>query len=924
MQNSLVVARGALRIELELRPFAFTVRRAGRRLLRAAGLWVADGTASDHFIQLTEGVIPNEDLAPVERALRAEVIDARTDGAELDVVLNGGRRTRLALSISVDHRIAIRFDAEGAPLRQSIEWDRRSGERFVGLGARHATQLDQAGRSVQLGADRRYTGPDCPAEMLAQGGIPQGDCAPVPWLLSSRGYGVLVHTESNGTRFDFDGERISISTRARSGPLEVTLICDRTPAARLRSFCRLTGFPALIPEWGYGVWKSRDVYEHQDDVLDDYDGFRGHEIPLDAVVIDSPWATQYNTWEFNPHQFPDAPGTIARMRANGVRTVVWVTPWVNVDSRDGQIPPQPESERMHREPAPNYESGAAGGHFVRSGDSDEPFVTQWWMGSGSPVDFTSPAAEEWWREQAKRVLELGVEGIKADDGEGYYIPDDVRLADGRTGASAAWALGGLHRRSLQCALDEVHPGQGVLFGRSGWTGQQATGFTWAGDQASDFWSLRVLVVSALAAACSGISNFSHDVGGYLGHRLVEPCPSELLVRWLQFGCFTPLMHAHGRMPQEPWRYGERVLELYRAYALLHECLVPYVRAAAATAAHTGLPVIRPLCLTDPGDLRGWTVSDAYGYGPALWVAPVLDEDAREREVVLPRGNWIEAWSGALVRGGGEVVAPAPLERIPLWVRDGSIVVTYPASMWRVGSAMSRRPSAHSRRRCGARLASAGPRCDSRTGPGSRGGTESGRCRPSARCSLGSSRPSREGRRRRVQRDRLRLALQLYRRALVERGGPLAGQQRPRALGDQHGVSRHPGRSFDPGGDVDRVADHRELEPSAPADVARDHGAGIEPDAERHLIDGRGGDLQGGRQSLVGVIGLAPRRAENGEQTVTDELVDMAAMSVDDRHDRFEQPVDRRDDVTRAGTFGEAGEVPDVDEHRGHLDLFARQ
>jgi alpha-glucosidase (family GH31 glycosyl hydrolase) len=225
----------------------------------------------------------------------------------------------------------------------------------------------------------------------------------------------------------------------------------------------------------------------------------------------------------------------------------------------------------------------------------------------------------------------------------------------------------------------VHPGQGVLFGRSGWTGQQATGFTWAGDQASDFWSLRVLVVSALAAACSGISNFSHDVGGYLGHRLVEPCPSELLLRWLQFGCFTPLMHAHGRMPQEPWRYGERVLELYRAYALLHECLVPYVRAAAATAAHTGLPVIRPLCLTDPGDLRGWTVSDAYGYGPALWVAPVLDEDAREREVVLPRGDWIEAWSGALVRGGGEVVAPAPLERIPLWVRDGSIVVTYPAS-----------------------------------------------------------------------------------------------------------------------------------------------------------------------------------------------------------------------------------------------------
>jgi alpha-glucosidase (family GH31 glycosyl hydrolase) len=432
-----------------------------------------------------------------------------------------------------------------------------------------------------------------------------------------------------------------------------------------------------MPEWGYGFWKSRDVHEHQDDVLDDYEGFRRHDIPLDAVVIDSPWATQYNTWRFNPHQFPDAHGMVRRMRADGVRTVVWVTPWVNLDSRDGQIPPQPASERLHAEPAPNYAPAAAAGYFVKTA-TGEPFVTQWWMGTGSPLDFTNPGAERWWREAAKGVLALGVAGIKADDGDGYYIPDDVALADGRTGSQAAWALGGMHRQCLQRALDEVHPGEGVLFGRSGWAGQQATGITWGGDQVSDFWSLRVLVVAALSGACSGISNFSHDIGGYLGHRLVERCSPELLARWLQFGCFTPLMHAHARMPQEPWLYGGRVLDLYRAYVLLHEQLVPYVRAAAATAARTGLPIIRPLCLVDPRDPRGWTVGDAYGYGPALWVAPVLDEGAREREVVLPRGEWIETWSGRGVSGGGETVVAAPLERIPVWVRAGSIVVTYPA------------------------------------------------------------------------------------------------------------------------------------------------------------------------------------------------------------------------------------------------------
>ncbi|MDP1846862.1 MAG: glycoside hydrolase family 31 protein [Solirubrobacteraceae bacterium] len=679
--GTLVLSRGSVRVEIGLRPFAIDVRRDGRRLIRRFGLWCADGEAADQFIQFTEGVVASERLGIPERVASASPAEPLADGIDLALRFAGGpngRRGRLRVTLPVEETVVFELEVDGAPLRHAAGWDARAEEHFAGLGARHAVRVDHAGRRLQLGADRAYTGPDCPADMLAIGGVPQGDYAPAPWFQSSRGYAVHVDGHGNGMRVHFGEDRTTVSARARAGPLKLTVLTDPSPAARLRRHLRASGLPPVLPEWGYGFWKSRDVYGHQTEVEDDFDGCADNAIALDALVLDSPWETQYNTWIPNPHQFPDFAGMVRRFRDAGVRTVVWTTPWVNVDSAEGQTPPDPQSRALHRAPASNYAAGERAGHYVRGPDG-AAFVTRWWMGTGSPIDFTSPAAEAWWREQAKSALALGVEGIKADDGEGYGFPDDVRFADGSTAAQSAWRVGGLYRRSMQRALDEVHPGRGVLFGRSGWSGQQATGMLWGGDQVSDFWSLRVLVAAAISAAATGFSNWSHDVGGYLGHRLVERCPPELLVRWAQVGCFTPLMQAHGRMVQEPWTYDERTLDIYRSYVLLHERLVPYIRAAAATAQRCGLPIIRPLHLADPGDDRGWTIADAYGFGPALWVAPVLEAGARSREVALPRGAWIEAWSGERARGGGEVLAPAQLEAIPLWVRSGAIVVTYPAA-----------------------------------------------------------------------------------------------------------------------------------------------------------------------------------------------------------------------------------------------------
>ena len=670
------LVRDDLELRVELDPLRLEISRAGQPVVAGIQPWACGGTGGDKLVQLTEGVLDEERRDAVERPASARVVSAEDSRLEIGGQLDRGGSYELEVTLAEPETVTIELRCNGAPLRTGLAWPSREREALTGLGARHGLAFDQAGRTVRIGADRRYTGPDCPEDMLEVGGIPMGDYSPMPWLLSSAGWALWIETSGAGCEFDL-AEGVSASVRPAAGPLRAHLICDPTPAARLRRWCRLTGMPALLPEWAYGHWKSRDIYSHERDLLEDLDGYREHRLPLDAIVIDSPWETQYNTWKFNTEQFPDPPGLVRRLRDEAVRTVVWVTPWVNLDSTDGQKPPGEITERLHAQPAPNYEEGAAEGHFVRRPDG-EPYVARWWMGVGSIVDFTSEAAREWWKRQAAEALALGIEGIKADDGEGYYFPPDVRFADGRTGAEAGWDYGLLYRRTMQEALDEVHTGTGVIFGRSGWTGQQAIGMLWGGDQASDFWSLRTLVAATLTAAASGYSNWSHDVGGYLGRRLVDRCPPELLMRWVQFGCFTPLMQAHGRFEQEAWRYSRETLDSYREYVLLHERLVPYIRAAAATAARSGLPIVRPLPLVDPGDLLGWQVPDAYGFGPSLWVAPVVDEGASSRPVHLPRGRWLDFWTGEPVEGGRTILADAPLGRIPVWVREGAILLTHPA------------------------------------------------------------------------------------------------------------------------------------------------------------------------------------------------------------------------------------------------------
>ena len=201
MDRPIVLERGAVSAEVRLDPLRVDVRRDGRRLLRSARAFAVATAVQDRFVQVTEGVIAHEEHGPREYVATAEVRTRTASRLTLVLRLDGGRSASLGISLRKNGTVDLQLRCTGA-LRLAIEWDRRDGEHFAGLGARHHPKVDHADRSIQLGADRRYLGPDCPPEMVDAGGIPQGDYAPVPWLQSSRGYAVWCRSESNGVRFE--------------------------------------------------------------------------------------------------------------------------------------------------------------------------------------------------------------------------------------------------------------------------------------------------------------------------------------------------------------------------------------------------------------------------------------------------------------------------------------------------------------------------------------------------------------------------------------------------------------------------------------------------------------------------------------------------------------------------------------------------
>jgi alpha-D-xyloside xylohydrolase len=527
-------------------------------------------------------------------------------------------------------------------------------ERLYGLGQHQHGLFDQKGAVIDL--------------------VQRNGEVSIPFALSNRGYGLLWNSPAIG-RVEFAGNGTRwVADSARQLDYWITA---GTPADILRRYADATGHTPPLPGWAAGFWQCKLRYRTQEELLTVAREYHRRGVQLSVIVCDFFHWTQLGDWRFDPAEWPDPAGAVKELASYGIRLMVSVWPSVS-----------PLSE--------NHAEMSRRGLFI--GTEFGPTAHADWPDKGvdTPVqvafyDATNPEARAYlWDRLAENYLSLGVESWWADACEPELRPGYP--ANLRYHAGPGLEVGNLYPRENSRALYEgmVSTGRAdvLTLNRSAWAGSQRYGAAvWSGDIGTDFETLRHQVAAGLNMAVSGIPWWTTDIGGFHGGDPDSPAYREVLTRWFQFGTFCPLMRLHGFRdpamslgpemtggPNEIWSYGPEAYQIMVDHIRLRERLTPYLLHQTDLAHREGLPVMRPLFVDFPDDPTSWTVDDAFLFGADLLVAPVLEAGARTRSVYLPAAaRWRDAWSGQEYPGGSRVTVEAPLERIPLFLRDDAVL-----------------------------------------------------------------------------------------------------------------------------------------------------------------------------------------------------------------------------------------------------------
>lgn len=450
---------------------------------------------------------------------------------------------------------------------------------------------------------------------------------------------------------------------AVAGNLDYYYIAGESMAEVLKHYTYLTGTCPLPQRWTLGYHQSRWGYTTQEDMEDIAKNMRELEIPCDSIHFDIDYMEAYKVFTWNEKRYQGDPDAyLQSLTERGFKPVVIIDP--GVKQEDGYYV---------------YEEGVKNGYFAKTPEGDI-YVNAVWPGDSVFPDFGNPDVRKWWGQNHKFLLDKGVRGVWNDMNEPASfngpLPDDVMFTDeGKPMKHEEMhnIYGHLMAKGTHEGLKELDGRRPFVITRACYAGSQKYTTAWTGDNQSMWGHLQMAIPQLCNLGMSGMPFVGTDVGGF-GADTTE----ELLLRWVQVGCFSPLFRNHSAMGtrrQEPWQFGEKAVEIYRKYVQLRYKLIPYFYDLFFEEEKTGAPIVRPLVFHYEKDETAWTCNDEFMLGDKILVAPVVQQGVSKRMVYLPEGEWYDYWTHEKLVGPQWLIKDAPIDVCPIYVKAGSILPT---------------------------------------------------------------------------------------------------------------------------------------------------------------------------------------------------------------------------------------------------------
>ncbi len=431
----------------------------------------------------------------------------------------------------------------------------------------------------------------------------------------------------------------------------------------IEHYTYLTGRAPLPQLWTLGYHQCRWGYDSAEDIRDVAMKMRQHQIPCESVQYDIDYMDGYRVFTWNEEEYGKKGELISELEEKGFKAICIIDPGVKEDK--GYF---------------MYDQGIKNGYFAKDKDGNV-YVNTVWPGKSVFPDFGREEVRQWWSNSHIKLTDMGVKGIWNDMNEPASfngpLPNDVQFSinDRLTTHEEVHNVYG-HFMSMATyeGMAEITGKRPLVITRACYAGTQKYAAVWTGDNQSVWSHLQMLIPQICNLGMSGFTIAGTDIGGFGGDT--NP---ELLVRWVQAATFCTFYRNHcakGQLMQEPWQFGEKVLDIYRKYVELHYRFLPYIYDLLFESQITGLPVMRPLVLHYEDDENTFNLNNEFLVGENMLVAPIVEQGVTKRLVYLPAGNWINYWTKERITGNKHIIVDAPLDVMPIFIKEGSIIPMY--------------------------------------------------------------------------------------------------------------------------------------------------------------------------------------------------------------------------------------------------------